>query len=40
MFLHRILRILFMSDLLIALVLMWQTFDTNLHFGKAWIFYH
>lgn len=37
---HRILKILLVSDLLIALVLAWQTFDTNLHFGKAWIFYH
>ena len=39
-FVHRILKILLVADLLIALVLAWQALDTNLHFGKAWIFYH
>ena len=37
---HRILKILLVSDLLIMVVLLWQTFDTTIHFGQSWIFYH
>lgn len=40
MFVNRILKIILVSDLLIAIVLMWQSFDSTMHFGKAWIFYH
>ena len=29
-----------MSDFLIIVVLAWQMFDTTVHSGKAWIFYH
>ena len=29
-----------MSDLMIMAVLLWQMFDTTIHAGKAWIFYH
>ena len=39
-FIHRILKIILLSDTLIMLVLLWQMFDTTEHTGKAWIFYH
>ena len=39
-FIQRILRIILISDFLIMMVLLWQMFDTTIHVGKAWIFYH